>query len=142
MVPQQIQHWRRQAWQLLCDPVYDQIQSFNKLAFALTALTGSQPAHAANTPLTAPEQLQQVARLVQKGLTAEKDEQLKSFLESSLSLLMELRQENRLVPIGVVRVLRDLDRIVRIEQQPLTPTQQRELNFYILQMARLAGENG
>jgi hypothetical protein len=37
---------------------------------------------------------------------------------------------------------KDVERLVRIEEQALPARQQDLLRFYLLEMARLAGENG
>ncbi len=41
-----------------------------------------------------------------------------------------------------MRVLHDIKRIIKIDEQLLSQKEQSKLRFYILQMARLAGENG
>jgi hypothetical protein len=46
------------------------------------------------------------------------------------------------VPTNVVRALKEVERIAEIEDQALKPEQQDQLRFYLLQIARLAGDNG
>ena len=46
------------------------------------------------------------------------------------------------VPVNVVRAMREVERIVRIEEQAVSPSRQALLRFYLLQIARAAGENG
>ena len=44
--------------------------------------------------------------------------------------------------LDVLRALRDVERIVKIEEQALGPQQQALVRFYMLKIARLCGENG
>ena len=46
------------------------------------------------------------------------------------------------VPVAIVRSLQEVELIARIEEQALSPEKQELLRFYMLQIARLAGENG
>ena len=46
------------------------------------------------------------------------------------------------IPLEVIRALRDVERIVRIEKQALNEKDQKLVRFYTLQIARLSGENG
>jgi hypothetical protein len=46
------------------------------------------------------------------------------------------------VPVAIIRSLKEVEQIARIEEQALSPEKQELLRFYMLQIARLAGENG
>jgi hypothetical protein len=46
------------------------------------------------------------------------------------------------VPVAIVRSLKEVEKIAKIEEQALSPEKQQLLRFYMLQIARLAGENG
>jgi hypothetical protein len=46
------------------------------------------------------------------------------------------------VPINIVRAMNEVEKIVKIEEQALSPKEQDLLRFYLLQIARLTGENG
>ena len=67
-------------------------------------------------------------------------------LELGLVLAVEVEaqvpQQMEQVPIEVLRALRDVEQIVRIEKQALGQREQDLLRFHILQIARLCGENG
>lgn len=67
---------------------------------------------------------------------------MQEFLSAALEFLTELTHQQLEVPTTVVRALQEVERILRIEEQALSERQQEELRFYILQIARLAGENG
>ena len=66
---------------------------------------------------------------------------MKQFLSAAIEYLRGLSEQVE-VPTTVVRALHEVERIIRIEEQALKPKQQEELKFYLLQIARLAGENG
>ena len=46
------------------------------------------------------------------------------------------------VPIDIVRALKEVERILRIEKQALSKKEQELLNFYLLQIAHHVGDNG
>jgi hypothetical protein len=46
------------------------------------------------------------------------------------------------IRVDIIRALRDVERIVKIEEQVLSAKEQDIVRFYILQIARLTGENG
>jgi len=46
------------------------------------------------------------------------------------------------VPVDIVRALKDVERILRIEEQALSKNKQELLNFYLFQIARYVGDNG
>ena len=46
------------------------------------------------------------------------------------------------VPVAIIRSMKEVEKIAKIEEQALPPKKQQLLRFYMLQIARLAGENG
>ncbi len=58
-------------------------------------------------------------------------EQLSQITESSIE-----------VPVSIIRAIKDVERIAQIEEAALPPQKQAVLRFCVLQIARLAGENG
>jgi hypothetical protein len=46
------------------------------------------------------------------------------------------------VPVTIVRAMKDVEQIARIEEQALPADKQKLLRFYVLQIARLTGDNG
>ncbi|MGD1044860.1 MAG: hypothetical protein ABR936_05980 [Bacteroidota bacterium] len=46
------------------------------------------------------------------------------------------------VPVTIVRAMKDVEQIARIEEQALSADKQKLLRFYVLQIARLTGDNG
>ncbi len=140
-IPRQINFWRQKIWQLIESKVALQVASFVQLAQAIMQLMKQQ--RTANNGL--PVQLAQFQRTYQQvtaGLQSVADENLRQFLLAALEYLAQSRQQGMEIPINVMRALHDVERIVQIESQPLSAEEQQELRFYILQIARLTGENG
>ncbi len=134
-IPSAIREWRAKSWTLLHKPVYARVQGFIELAIALFSLSaaGSQ---------TAPALGAHLPKKVRASLTGQPDDSMQEFLSAALEFLTELTHQQLEVPTTVVRALQEVERILRIEEQALSERQQEELRFYILQIARLAGENG
>lgn len=70
------------------------------------------------------------------------DDSMRQFLAAAVKYLIQAPEQMENVPIEVIRALRDVERIVRIEQQAITKQEQKLLRYYTLQIARLCGENG
>jgi hypothetical protein len=64
------------------------------------------------------------------------------FLTAAFEYLSGLSQQHIEVPTTVVRALKEVEHIIKIEEQALSAQQQEKLRFYLLQIARLTGENG
>jgi hypothetical protein len=64
------------------------------------------------------------------------------FLGAALDYLGALSEGMMEVPVSIIRSLKEVETIAKIEEQALLPAQQQLLRFYMLQIARLAGENG
>jgi len=79
---------------------------------------------------------------VTQALRGTVDDTMRQFLLSAVQFLTQLPGQLPEVPIDIIRALRDVERIIKIEEQALTAAQQDLLRFYLLQIARLAGENG
>jgi phage gp36-like protein len=67
---------------------------------------------------------------------------MRQFLGAALEYLGALSEGMMEVPVSIIRSLKDVETIARIEEQALPPEKQQLLRFYMLQIARLAGENG
>jgi aspartate/methionine/tyrosine aminotransferase len=139
--PRMIKLWRSRAWKLLHEPVFGRVQSFVELALALASLSvsGSAQASPFRGSLTRKIRLATPKSEAAGTLT---DDSLRQFLGAASEYLTELSQHQLEVPTTVVRALKEVERIMKIEEQALTIKQQEELRFYLLQIARLAGENG
>ncbi len=137
-IPESLRFWRRKAWELLLEPVYDRVSRFVELATALYSVTrrGSAPEPA----MTARPMARRQPPVFLRGAS---EDSLQQFLAAAFEYLSEAPPASAELPANVVRAMKkDVERLVSMEEQALPPQQQELLRFYLLQMARLAGENG
>jgi hypothetical protein len=136
-MPLQIKQWRAGIWNLLEQPVFQRVASFVELAIALHSLSvnsSSKENIFSSKKVKAP----QMPNLSQASV----DENMNQFLAAAMEYLSVVSQEMVEVPINIIRALKEAERIIKIEVQALTSKQQDMLRFYLLQIARLTGENG
>jgi len=140
-IPQKIKLWRKQVWNTLREPIYGQVNSFVELALAISAI--SQGSGQGLQPVTT--DISEILRLgshVAKQLRGTGDDSLRQFLTDVVQLLTQLPGSLTEIPVDIIRALRDVERIVQIEEQVLSGKEQDIERFYLLQIARLTGENG
>ncbi len=138
-IPREIRRWRSVAWSLLRNPVFDRVQSFVELAVALSSLTDT----AALRSQLLPAGLRKPGRPPFRFTEGEAvDDSMGQFLTAAFEYLRNLSQHQLEVPTTVVRALKEVQHIMHIEEQALSEQQQDELRFALLQIARLAGDNG
>jgi aspartate/methionine/tyrosine aminotransferase len=137
-IPREVRRWRAAAWELLRKPVFDRVESFVELAVALSSLTD---ASALRTQILPPA-LRKPTRPPARGGAETTDDSMGQFLTAAFEYLSGLSQQHIEVPTTVVRALKEVEHIIKIEEQALSAQQQEKLRFYLLQIARLTGENG
>ncbi len=141
ILPHKIRHWRDIIWQLIEEPLFQQVKSFVELAGALNTLTLERGS--ADRPYTMePSKVARMSSNIVNLLRGTRDDSMREFLMSVVQYLSNIPQTMREVPINILRALEDIETIVKIEEQTLTPKDQDILRFYMLQIARIAGENG
>lgn len=133
--PADIRSARENIWELLERPVFQRVASFVELAVALYPLTINADqreylfnAGKVNTPV----------RFSRSG----SNDTMQQFLSAAVEYLSAIAQSRIEVPITIIRALKEIKRIMEIEEQALSTLQQDKLRFYLLQIARRAGENG
>jgi hypothetical protein len=137
-IPKLIRGWRDRAWKLLREPVFGRVQSFVELAHALATLSSS----GTRQPFL-PGGATPSGRLnLQSARGRQGEDAMEQFLGAAFEYLTTISSEQLEVPTTVVRALQEVERIMKIEEQALRPREQEELRFCLLQIARLAGENG
>ncbi len=134
-IPVEIRSLRSKIWELLEGPVHERVSSFCELALALNSLP---PSGIQKEYLLKPRRIKAAAHLV----TPSVDDSMQEFLSASLDYLTAISESMVEVPVNIIRALKEVETIIKIETQPLQPMQQELLRFYLLQIARLAGENG
>jgi hypothetical protein len=133
--------WRAKVWELLERPVTEQVKSFVDLAIALNTL--SKEVGNYEFPLAGAKiKKARFETSLTDLLKGKVDDSMRQFLSAAVQYLTRLPDEIVEVPIDIVRALKEVERILRIEEQALDKRGQKLLNFYILQMARIVGENG
>jgi hypothetical protein len=137
--PRQIQHWRSIIWDVMGDSIYQRVQSFTELATALYAFS-------ANRSITPPTAAGREAKLSPKlssfFRSARADDEMRSFLLGALEYLGSFAEGNLEVPVAIIRAMNDVERLAQIEESALPPEKQDVLRHCLVQIARLAGENG
>jgi len=137
--PRKIAAWRKKIWQILEQPVFQRVQSFAELAVSLHSLSrtpGGTEAAGSKKALKLSPDLSHFFRI------ARSDDDMRQFLAASLEYLSSVSGGMVEVPISIVRAMKEVERIAKIEEQVLSPKEQEVLRFYLLQIARVTGENG
>jgi hypothetical protein len=138
-VPREIRYWREQSWALLERPVFQRVASFVELAVSLYSISsrGFSPEGLLGARThTLPSNLGNFFRV------SPADDGMRQFLAAAIEYLTMASEGRVEVPANIIRAMKEVERIAAIEEQALTPEQQDRLRFYLLQIARLAGENG
>jgi aspartate/methionine/tyrosine aminotransferase len=138
-IRESVRQWRIKIWQLLEEPVSQQVRSFTELAIALNSLTSAKPLSAA---AASQRGLKLSSDLSQFFRASNADDEMRQFLAASVEYLSVLSEGMVEVPVTIIRAIKDVEQIARIEEQALPAEQQDLLRFYVLQIARLTGENG
>lgn len=141
IIPQKIKEWRKQIWDLIKNPISQQVESFVELATALYNI--SENMNTSDNPFVLPAEGNiNVSSGFENLFKSSVDDSMKNFLMAAVQYLTRLPQYNVEVPVDIIRALKDVERILKIEEQVLTKKEQDLLRFYLLQIARLTGENG
>ena len=138
LVPKDVKFWRAKMWNLLEQPVMQRVASFVELAIALYSLSSNPQTKElpfAPKKLKLPTDLSNVLKM--SG-----DDNMHQFLVTAFEYLSVISEGMVEVPINIIRAIKEVERIIKIEEQALSPKQQDLLRFCLLQIARLTGENG
>ncbi len=139
-MPEEIIFWREKIWQLLEKPVKEQVHSFVQLALALNSF--SQEISGQSAAMAGPMKNVKFQTSISDLMRGRVDDSMRQFLSAAVQYLTRLPEDMVEVPIDIIGALKDVEKILQIEGQALTPKEQDLLKFYTLQAARLAGENG
>ena len=121
------------------ESIYQRVQSFTELATALYAFSSTRSfgsSSAIGRGIKPPPTLTDFFR------TARADDEMRSFLLGAIEYLSSFAEENIEVPISIIRAVNDVERIAQIEESALPPAKQDVIRCCLLQIARLASENG
>ena len=137
--PAAIRRWRANAWALLENPVFQRVEAFVELAVALYSLSARKLAPEiplSGRPAKMPSRLDNFFRM------SHADDEMRQFLASAMEYLTIASEGMVEVPANIIRAMKEVERIAAIEEQALAGDQQDRLRFYLLQIARITGENG
>ena len=138
-LPAQIGHWRSIIWDVLGKSIYQWVQSFTELATALYAFSTSR---SFETPPAIARGAKLSPILTEFFRTAPADDEMRHFLIGAIEYLSSITEGNIEVPVSIIRAMNDVERIAQIEESALPPEKQDVIRYCMLQIARLAGENG
>ena len=137
--PAEIRQWRSRAWALLEKPVYQRVQAFVELAVSLYSISSKNPVLEGSVrsgSVRLPSSMGSFFRM------SRIDDEMRQFLAAATEYLTLASEGMVEVPANIIRAMKEVERIAAIEEQALTAEQQDRLRFYLLQIARVAGENG
>jgi aspartate/methionine/tyrosine aminotransferase len=136
-LPVRMRGWRSIIWEVMGESVYQRVQSFSELATALYAFSANLPgaAPAARTARLSPA-------LAGFFRSARGDDEMRNFLRDAVEYLSSFTDGDIEVPVSIIRAMNDVERIAQIEESALPEEKQDVIRTCVLQMARLAGENG
>ncbi len=136
-LPEQVRYWRSVIWDLMGDSIYQRVQSFTELATALNSVAATRaPAAGAARGQKLPSALAGFLR------SARVDDEMRQFLVGAVEQLTNFTEGSLEVPVSVIRAINDVERIAMIEETAMSAEKQAVLRCCVLQIARLAGENG
>ncbi|MCK4898300.1 MAG: hypothetical protein KAS38_05965 [Anaerolineales bacterium] len=138
-MPKKISHWRSIIWDMLGESIYQWVQSFAELA---TALYSFSTAQTFNTPPAIARGTKLSPALAGFFRTARADDEMRHFLIGAIEYLSSITEGDIEVPVSIIRAMNDVERIAQIEESALPSEKQDVIRYCMLQIARLAGENG
>ncbi|HTR99400.1 MAG TPA: hypothetical protein VML00_06580, partial [Bacteroidota bacterium] len=137
--PLEIRHWRAQAWALLENPVFQRVEAFVELALSLYSLSAKK---AVPDALPGGRAARIPSRLDSFFRMSRGDDEMRQFLAAATEYLAVASEGLVEVPANIIRAMKEVERIASIEEQALSAEQQSRLRLYLLQIARITGENG
>ena len=138
-LPNQIRDWRSVIWDVIGESIYQRVQSFSELATALYSFSaigsfGTTIPNVRGTKLS--------PTLTGFFRNVRTDDEMRNFLVDAIEYLNSYAGGNIEVPVRIIRAINDIERIAQIEETALSSEKQDVIRGCILQIARLAGENG
>jgi aspartate/methionine/tyrosine aminotransferase len=138
-LPDQIRNWRSIIWDVLGKSVYERVQSFSELATALYSFSTTRSYGVAPIPARGAKLSPSLSGFFR---TAQADDEMRNFLIDAVEYLNSFAEGNIEVPVSIIRAMNDVEHIAQIEESALPPEKQDVIRGCVLQIARLAGDNG
>ena len=137
-----IKNVRAQMWQLLENPISEQVRSFMELALAIKTLQTDRQVVRVGEATVSKSQIAKLGVQVNELLRNVADDSMRQFLITAVQFLMHLPESMEEIPAEVFKALRDVEKILKLEEEALTKPQQKYLIFLFFKIARTAGESG
>jgi len=138
-LPEQVRYWRSIIWDLMGDSIYQRVQSFTELATALHSVSTARAAQASRASAAGQKLPSALTGFLR---SARLDDEMRQFLIGAVEQLSNITEGSLEVPVSIIRALNDVERIALIEETAMPVEKQDVLRCCVLQIARLAGENG
>lgn len=138
-VPEQIHGWRSIIWDVIGDSIYQRVQSFAELATALYSFAATRSFSAAPPGVRSAKLSPVLAGFFR---TARADDEMRDFLIGAVEYLRTFTEGNLEMPVSIIRAMHGVERIALIEESALPPEKLHLFRHCVLQIARLAGDNG
>ncbi len=138
-MPHYIRNWRATIWEVLGESLHQRVQSFSELATALYSFSAARAYGGTPAAVRASKLSPALTGFLR---TARTDDEMRNFLRDAIEYLSSFSEGNIEVPVSIIRAMNDVERIAQIEESALPPEKQDVIRTCLLQMARLAGENG
>jgi len=133
---------QKEIWQLLEAPIRDQVKSFFELAQAIKALRSEGKITWPRANEVSRSQISRLGGQVNRMLRDVADDSMRQFLISTVEYLLHLPETLEDIPEAVLVALRDVQKILILEEQAISMPAQQYLMYLFTNIARIAGENG
>lgn len=133
---------QEQIWELLGAPITEQVKSFFELAQAIKALRSEGKISWPKSDDVSRGQISRLGGQVNRMLRDVADDSMRQFLISTVQYLLHLPETLEDIPEAVIIALRDVRKILILEEQTISPQAQHHLLFLFTNIARIAGEAG
>lgn len=134
-----VQH---EIWEFMTTPIYEQVQSFFELAQAIKALRSEGKIVSPKTNVVSRSQISRMGAEINRMLRNVADDSMRQFLISTVQYLLYLPETVEDIPEAVLIALRDMKKIIRLDEQALSLQDQKYLHFLFVKIARVGGESG
>ncbi len=133
---------RKKMWEMLEKPISEQVRSFIELAKAVKSLFTREAAFQLRGSGVSRGRVTRLATQINDMLRNIVDDSMRQFLLTAVQFLLYLPETMKDIPEEVLLALRDMEKILKLDEEALTQEQQRILLSYFLKMARTSGNSG
>ncbi len=138
----QIQATQAEIWNFLEEPIGEQVKSFFELARAIKSLRSEGKISVPKLNVVSRSQVSRLGAEVNRMLLDIADDSMRQFLIAAVQYLLYLPETLEDIPEAVLIALRDVQKILSLDDQALSPADQKYLQFLFIRIARVAGESG